>query len=95
MSPALLAVGYIVGLNVAILIFIGGAIAWLVGIPLLSGDPTLSGDALDGAWALWSTKIRYVGVGCMAVGGISSIWKVRRGLVRAVREMGKKPAASA
>lgn len=93
-SPALLAVGYIVGLNVAILIFIGGAIAWLVGIPLLSGEPLVTGEALDGAWTLWSTKVRYVGVGCMAVGGISSIWKVRGGLVRAVREMGRKPAAA-
>ncbi|MDP6522806.1 MAG: oligopeptide transporter, OPT family [Kiritimatiellia bacterium] len=94
-SPALLAVGYIVGLNVAILIFIGGAIAWLVGIPLLSGDPASAGEVLDSAWTLWSTKVRYVGVGCMAVGGVSSIWKVRGGLVHAVREMGRKPAASA
>ena len=34
-SPALLAVGFIVRLNVAVLIFIGGFLGWLVGIPLL------------------------------------------------------------
>ena len=86
-SPALIAVGFIVGLNVAVLIFIGGAMAWLVGIPLMSGGMDTSGGALKGAWVLWSGEVRFVGVGCMVVGGISSIWKVRAGLVEAVREL--------
>jgi OPT family oligopeptide transporter len=34
LSPALLSVGYIVGLNIAILIFIGGAGNWLVTLPI-------------------------------------------------------------
>ncbi len=33
LSPALLAVGYIVGLNIAVLVFVGGAITWLIAIP--------------------------------------------------------------
>jgi putative OPT family oligopeptide transporter len=33
-SPALIGVGYIVGLNIAMLVFIGGAIGTLVGVPL-------------------------------------------------------------
>ena len=41
-SPALLAVGFIVRLNVAVLIFIGGSIGWLIGIPLLGGGLDLS-----------------------------------------------------
>lgn len=36
LSPALLSVGYIVGLNIAILIFIGGASNWLVSIPIVA-----------------------------------------------------------
>ncbi|WP_372369401.1 OPT family oligopeptide transporter [Candidatus Uabimicrobium sp. HlEnr_7] len=32
-SPALVSVGYIVGLNIAILVFVGGALNWLVAIP--------------------------------------------------------------
>lgn len=87
-SPALFAVGFIVRLNVAALLFIGGAIAWLIGIPLL-GDAGLPPEtsALDKAWALWRTQIRYVGVGAMVVGGVASIWKVRSGLLRAVQEI--------
>ena len=34
LSPALIGVGYIIGLNIAILVFIGGVIGTLVGVPL-------------------------------------------------------------
>ena len=84
-SPALLAVGFIVRLNVAVLIFIGGFLGWLVGIPLLGHGLEHAADPIEGAWTLWSTNIRYVGVGAMVVGGISSIFRVRKGLVDAIK----------
>lgn len=83
-SPALVAVGYIVELPIAVLIFLGGAGAWLVGIPLLGGA---HGEPLESAWNLWSTQIRYIGVGAMVIGGVDSIYKVRNGLRSAVKEM--------
>jgi putative OPT family oligopeptide transporter len=83
-SPALLGVGIIVRLNVAVLIFIGGALGWLIGIPLLDGSEHVA-NPTDGAWALWSTKIRYVGVGAMVVGGAESILRVRHGLLDAIK----------
>tara|TARA_Y100001968_G_scaffold53572_1_gene44641 strand:- start:2754 stop:4652 length:1899 start_codon:yes stop_codon:yes gene_type:complete len=84
-SPALVAVGYIVRLNIAILIFIGGFIGWIIGIPLLGQGYEYSTNPLEGAWTLWSTKIRYVGVGAMVIGGISSIFKVKKGLLDAIK----------
>jgi len=84
-SPALLAVGFIVRLNVAVLIFIGGFLGWLIGIPLLGQGLEYAANPLEGASFLWSTKIRYVGVGAMVVGGVSSIFKVRKGLVDAIK----------
>ena len=84
-SPALLAVGYIVRLNVAVLIFIGGSIGWLIGIPLLGNGLEFVKNPLEGAWEIWSTKIRYIGVGTMVIGGISSIYKVRKGLRDAIK----------
>ena len=84
-SPALLAVGFIVRLNVAALIFIGGSLSWLIGIPLLGNGLEFAANPLEGAWEIWSTKIRYVGVGAMVIGGISSIYKVRKGLVDAIK----------
>lgn len=81
-SPALLAVGYIVKLEVAILVFIGGAIGWFIGIPLLGAAAgTNEMSALDSAWTLWSKQIRYLGVGAMIAGGLWSIISVRKGIV--------------
>ena len=93
-SPALLAVGFIVRLNVAVLIFIGGSIGWLIGIPLLGGGLEFAAHPTDGAWELWSTKIRYVGVGAMVVGGMASIFKVRKGLVDAIKVLRKTQVGS-
>jgi len=74
LSPALVAVGYIVGRNIAILVFSGGLISWLFAIPIYS---LISGEAVNGsieeAYAIWNAKIRYLGVGAMVVGGIWSI----------------------
>ncbi|HYW03765.1 MAG TPA: oligopeptide transporter, OPT family [Gammaproteobacteria bacterium] len=81
LSPALLGVGYIVGLNIAVLVFAGGAVAWFVAIPLYAATHT-GGDAGLGvllasgaapakvAEHIWSTRVRYMGVGAMLVGGI-------------------------
>ena len=86
LSPMLVAVGFIVRLNVAILIFIGGGLAWLIGIPML-GSAELFENPIEGAYSLWKSQIRYVGVGAMVVGGFSSLISVRHGLKAAVSEM--------
>lgn len=89
-SPALLAVGYIVRFEVAILVFIGGAIGWFIGIPAMGlQENMMEMDALDTAWTLWSSQIRYLGVGAMLVGGIWSIISVRKGLVKGILELNK------
>ncbi|HUG93677.1 MAG TPA: oligopeptide transporter, OPT family [Planctomycetaceae bacterium] len=85
-APALVGVGVIVGLPIALQIFTGGAIGWLVAIPILSAG-AVEGDPVDAAKGLWSSQVRYMGVGAMIVGGVVSIYKVRRGLVAAVTEL--------
>jgi len=86
-SPMLVGVGLIVRLNVAVLIFIGGAISWLIGIPILGRGDEFTASPVDGAWDLWSNQMRYVGVGAMVVGGMASIVTVRSGLVAAVKQL--------
>jgi len=88
LSPALLSVGYIVRLNIAVLVFGGGALSWFVAIPIWyamygSPDPGLTQPA-DIAWNIWTTKIRYLGVGAMAVGGLWALISIRESLVEAV-----------
>ena len=86
-SVALLGVGVIVGLEVGVLVFLGGVIGWLVGIPLYYlYAPMPEGSALDAAWAAWSGQIRYMGVGAMIVGGLSSMWSIRAGIGKGVRD---------
>lgn len=72
LSPALIAVGYIVGLRIAMLVFLGGVISWWVAIPIylaVNGVPE-GQNAVSIGGTLWSTQIRYLGVGAMVVGGL-------------------------
>ena len=134
LSPALLSVGYIVGLNIAMLIFIGGAANWLVTIPIVAAqdewpayqleseaenpdgwnvftlayegiDPNAqkvemeaaqernakieaklgtSVEALEYAGRIWSERTRYIGVGGMLIGGLWTIFHMRKSLVSGV-----------
>jgi putative OPT family oligopeptide transporter len=86
-SVALLGVGVIVGLEVGALVFLGGAIGWLIGIPAYYlANPLPEGSVLDAAWAAWNDQIRYMGVGAMIVGGLSSMWSIRAGMAKSIRE---------
>ena len=93
MSVALLAVGYIVGLNIATLVFVGGLISWLLGIPIFmaTADPELvqgivgTNEGYDAALAVWSQRIRYLGVGAMAVGGIWALVSLLKPIQQGVR----------
>lgn len=95
LSPALLGVGYIVGLNIGILIVGGGIISWNIAIPLYAAhfaaaDPamaaTLQGlSANDAAYAIWAAKIRYMGVGAMLIGGIWAVISLRSSLLSGVK----------
>ncbi len=84
-SPALISVGYIVGRNIGILVVGGGLISWLVAIPIYSAINGFEGDALDSAWDIWNSKIRYLGVGAMVVGGVWSLIKLFKPLIEGVK----------
>ena len=85
LSPALISVGYIVGRNIGILVVAGGLISWAVAIPIYSAMVGFEGDALDSAWDIWNSKIRYLGVGAMVVGGIWSLIKLFKPLVEGIK----------
>jgi putative OPT family oligopeptide transporter len=96
LSPALLSVGYIVGLNIAVLIFLGGALNWLVIIPLYAATHEWAAyppghdfagqvmSAYEYAVFLWSGKTRYLGVGAMLVGGLWTIFHMRSSLLTGI-----------
>ncbi|MHC4461036.1 MAG: OPT family oligopeptide transporter [Planctomycetota bacterium] len=135
LSPALLSVGYIVGLNIAVLVFLGGAANWYIAIPSITGqhewpqyrlksevsDPNAWNaftleyetpaedatpeeiakaekhntdvkaqlgqpvEAKEYAWQTWSKRTRYIGVGAMLIGGLWTIFKMRRSLLSGIK----------
>jgi len=96
LSPALISVGYIVGLNIAVLVFAGGFISWYFAIPifstfLLDTSPALAEmhaagtSAEDLAGAIWSQQVRYLGVGAMVVGGVWALISMRGSLVDGIK----------
>jgi putative OPT family oligopeptide transporter len=93
-SPALMGVGFIIGPRLAAINFAGGALAWLVFIPLtLFLNPGLS-DQLSGngvpswsdlSYTVWYNNVRPIAVGAMLVGAIYTLWGLRESLGRALR----------
>ena len=95
LSPALLGVGYIVGLNIGIVVLSGAVLSWHIAIPIynaffLNSDPALAtqiagAGAVDTAFAIWSTKVRYLGVGTMLIGGMWTLFSLRKSLASGIR----------
>ncbi|WP_338338713.1 OPT family oligopeptide transporter [Xanthomonas euvesicatoria] len=95
LSPALLGVGYIVGLNVGIVVLSGSILSWHIAIPLyqqffMGSDPALAqslvdASAADAAFGIWGAKIRYLGVGAMLIGGVWTLFSLRKSLLSGVK----------
>jgi len=95
LSPALLGVGYIIGLNVGIVVVSGSILSFNIAIPIyhaffLNSDPALAAriagaGAADIAGAIWSAKIRYLGVGAMLIGGVWTMFSLRTSLISGIR----------
>jgi putative OPT family oligopeptide transporter len=91
----LLGVGYIVGLNIGIVVLSGAVLSWHLAIPIynaffMGNDPVLAAQvvgasAADTAFAIWSAKIRYLGVGAMLIGGVWTLFSLRKSLLSGIR----------
>jgi len=100
-SPALLGVGYIVGLRVSAVLFSGAVLGWLLLVPLAQFlNPALAASlpegktALDLADAVWKNQIRPLAVGTMIVAAFYTLWNLRGSLIagvsKALQGMGVK-----
>ncbi len=88
LSPALIGVGYIVGFNISLLVFLGGVISWWVAIPLhiVWNDMGEVDDIIGMGYDIWNTQIRYLGVGAMLVGGLWALVNLRKPITSAFRQ---------
>lgn len=105
LSPALIGVGFIVGLPIAVLIFLGGVLGYVISVPVwlalhdwprycvepftvLGCNDALTGlemGALDAFGSVRNVYVRYIGAGGMAAGGVYTLFKLRKALVRGVQ----------
>ena len=89
LSPALLAVGCIIGLHTAVVVFLGGVVGWMILMPaygLIYGFPP-DRTGLDAATAIWSQHIRYVGIGAMLTGGLYALTQLRAPVWKSVQTL--------
>jgi putative OPT family oligopeptide transporter len=105
-SPALLGVGYIIGLRLAALQFSGSVLAWGLLVPLMMFflgpqlqhflPPTAPGDWSGMAFNMWKFVVRPIAVGGMIVGSASTLIGMRKsltaGLGKAFADFRRQPA---
>lgn len=94
-TPELLGVGFIIGPRVAAVMMAGGAVGWLVLVPVFylfgtpSGTPiapelTVPIAQMD-SFTVWSRYLRYVGAGAVAFGGLFTLIKSTPTLLQSFR----------
>lgn len=88
-SPALVGVGYIIGLRASLMILGGGLLSWLVAIPIYTHFNPGEGAALDIAGGVWTSQIRYLGIGTMLVGALWNIWTTKGKMWESLKSLGK------
>ena len=83
-SPALLGVGYILGIRVAGYMLAGACLGWFVLIPAIAFFGQDVGHAIFPAsdaiadmdpGAIWSKYVRYIGAGAVVLGGLLSLFR--------------------
>ncbi len=86
-SPALVGVGYIVGMRVSAVLFSGAVFGWLLLVPLaLFLNPALrttfgaEHSTIELATSVWSSQIRPLAVGTMIVAAFYTLWNLRTSL---------------
>lgn len=94
-SPALLAVGWIIGPRISSYVLVGGLLGWVIiapllilagGLPLPAPEFAELGPHIGGFFTVWGEQVRYIGVGTMLVGGLWAVYSIRNNLVDSVKE---------
>lgn len=77
-SFATMGAGYVVGWKASVAIALGAFVSWIIGVPLYTflnenAVIQMGTSGYDLATAVWSQKLRFVGVGAFVVGGIWTV----------------------
>lgn len=87
-SATMIGAGYLVGSDMALSIFLGAIISWLITMPILSQfyPDFLTMNSPDRAAALlWNSEMRYLGIGAMLFAGTWTFLKLIKPLAKSMR----------
>lgn len=85
LSLALIGAGYLVRIGVGLALILGLFIAWGVAVPvLMTMEPQPLGDLVAAADAVWSEKVRLIGAGIIASGGLWTVITLVKPMVDSV-----------
>lgn len=86
-SATMIGAGYLIGHDMAISIFLGAVIAWLVALPIVSQfypEFVTQYPAEEAATLLWNSEMRYLGIGAMLFAGMWTFIKLIRPLSKSI-----------
>jgi putative OPT family oligopeptide transporter len=84
LSLALIGVGHLVGISVAVAMAGGIVLAWGVATPILTALHPQAGDAAAFATGVWRHQVRFMGAGAIGVAAIWSLGRLTGPVVRGV-----------
>ena len=87
-SATMMGAGYLVGHEMALSIFLGAVVSWLIALPIVSQfypEFLLHYPAHKAAVFLWNTEMRYLGIGAMLFAGIWTFIKLIKPLSKSMR----------
>ncbi len=90
-SPALIGVGFIVGMRVSSVLFAGAVSGWLFLVPAFIflnpalGDLVVGGQSwIDVCMEIWKTQVRPLAVGTMIVAAFYTLYNLRHSLINGI-----------
>ncbi|WP_115710079.1 OPT family oligopeptide transporter [Legionella sainthelensi] len=87
-SATMIGAGYLVGHDMAISIFLGAVISWLIALPIVSHiypDFINHYPPEQAATFLWNSEMRYMGIGAMLFAGVWTFLKLIKPLSKNIR----------
>lgn len=87
-SATMIGAGYLVGHDMAISIFLGAVISWLVALPIVSRvypEFLMHYNPEQAASFLWNSEMRYLGIGAMLFAGMWTFLKLVKPLSRSIQ----------
>jgi putative OPT family oligopeptide transporter len=87
-SATMIGAGYLIGHEMAVSIFLGAVISWLIALPIVSQfypEFVMQYPAQKAAILLWNSEMRYLGIGAMLFAGTWTFIKLIKPLLNSMR----------